>query len=224
MTNQEGSLGHTMARGDLESQELGSGARADSGKPQWGLMPLRQVCFLMNRDTVMRDYGDENSKVSLEALVSYLSDFQEMGDHRDALELLKWTMAYLVQEFNDPRLAFEEVIGVWEYGHRKYAAFNWMKGISWNATIGCYMRHIWDLYDGEVTDQESGQHHGAHLVCNAMMLAHYVDHFKQGNDLPTRWFQMEDTYEGESQFGNAREVLQHGSTTEARESVLQREM
>jgi hypothetical protein len=172
----------------------------------------------------MCDYKDDNSEVSLTGLVSYVADFQEMGQHPDAYTLLKWSMAYLVQEFNDVRAAFEEVIGVWEYGQQKYAAFNWMKGISWNATIGCYMRHIWDLYEGETIDHESGRHHGAHLVCNAMMLAHYVDYYKQGNDLPTRWFQVEDTYEGESQFGNAREVLQHRSTTEACESILQREM
>jgi len=173
--------------GDINSQDKGSGARLNEGKPNWSLMPIQQVCWLMNCNAVME--WDENTTITLNDLVDKVAWLQMEGTHQSTYDLLKWSMAYLVDRHAGyVRLSFEEVIRVWEHGESKYAAFNWMKGMPWSAVLACYMRHIMWLHEGEHYDQESGQHHGAHLVCNAMMLCHFVDYFTEGNDLPVKWF------------------------------------
>jgi hypothetical protein len=172
-----------MGRGDLNSQERGSGARTDNGKSQWGLMPLGQICQLIMNPRFL------DKQPSYEDCVSQLALFQITGKVADALSLLSDSYLYLMEigdyDFWD---ACEEVIRVWEHGEQKYAAFNWMKGMSWNSIIGCYMRHIVKIAKGTAIDEESGRLHAAHLVCNAMMLVHYSTHYPEGNDLPTRWY------------------------------------
>ena len=113
----EGALGHTMARGDLDSQEFGSAARADGGKPDWGLMPLDQIRYLFDCEDLMSP-SDYESPVSLNNLIHKLGQFQRKGRCVDSLCALKHTMIYLAQELGDPIAAYEEVIRVWEYGQR----------------------------------------------------------------------------------------------------------
>lgn len=180
-----------MGRGDINSQEKGSGARADTGKPNWGLMPLNQIVIMHN--CALIDEGPcPEDPMMLDDLLQTLAAFQSIGAPNLVKDLLNQSMVYLMDnmnaEFTD---ACEEVIRVWEHGEEKYAAFNWMKGMSWNSIIACYMRHWVKLNKGTEIDEESGRHHGAHLVCNAMMLCHYVEYYPQGNDLPTRWFSKE---------------------------------
>jgi hypothetical protein len=46
-------------------------------------------------------------------------------------------------------------------------------------------RHVnWHWDKSETFDQESKQLHSAHVVCNAMMLAHYATYWKEGDDRP----------------------------------------
>ena len=176
-----------MSRGDLESQEKGSGARADGGKPDWGLMPLEQIAAVLESSPRPND-------VPLWHCVDLAANFQQRGGHMEALDLLKAslyvTQLHLTDDENDADVfaSFEEVIRVWEHGQEKYAAFNWMKGMSWNSVLASYMRHIQKLYQGERIDKESGRLHAAHLVCNAMMLVHFTQHYPDGNDLPIRWY------------------------------------
>jgi hypothetical protein len=63
-----------------------------------------------------------------------------------------------------------------------------MKGMRWSEVINSAQRHIMALYGGEEIDDDSGEHHGAHLICNAMMLLHFVEFYPEGNDLPIKWF------------------------------------
>lgn len=172
-----------IGRGDLNSQERGSGARTDNGKAQWGLMPLCQLCQL-----ILHPHFLEH-EIGYKDCVHKLSKFQRTGTLGDALEVLRYSYLYLMEVYDmDFWDASEEVIRVWEHGEKKYAAFNWMKGMSWNSIIGCYMRHIAKIAKGTAKDEESGRLHAAHLVCNAMMLVHYSTHYPEGNDLPTRWY------------------------------------
>lgn len=108
--------------GDVDSQERGSGARYNQGKPDWSLMPL-------------------------------------------------------------PLL--EEVVRVWEYGAKKYAAWNWAKGMPWSVPYSCMVRHAraW-WWNGERNDPESGYSHLAHIICNVMMLMHFETKYKEGDDRP----------------------------------------
>ena len=105
--------------GDINSTEIGSGARYNAGKPDFSLLPL-------------------------------------------------WTLA--------------EEVAVWEYGRRKYAAWNWMKGMMWSIPFACLMRHLalWQM--GEELDKESGLPHLAHAMCNLRMLVAYKRVFPQGDD------------------------------------------
>lgn len=73
-----------------------------------------------------------------------------------------------------PFNALREVLGVLEYGARKYKPNNWL--LVENPT-GRYsdalMRHVCAYMGGEDVDPESGLHHLAHAVCNALFLLHF---------------------------------------------------
>lgn len=177
-----------MNIGSIESQEKGSGARANAGKPRWELMPLSQIVWLLFRDVCVNPL-DPNLTTKLEVLVNELSYFQRYADAKAAQSVLKHSFMYLREQLNtDFTGTCEEIIRVWEHGEKKYASFNWMKGMPWSSVVGAYMRHIQWLLKGEAIDKESGLHHGAHLVCNAMMMVHFVEYYPDGNDLPVKWF------------------------------------
>lgn len=171
--------------GDLDSAEKGSAARNCVGKTPWNYMPLSQVGMLMH---ALWNCGS-NIKVNVPELTLSLATFQEQGDCSTAQNFLQMSVAYLMYK-TDTNLndALDEVIRVWELGEKKYARFNWMKGMPWSEVINSAQRHIMSLYNGVEIDDESGCHHGAHLICNAMMLVHYTQHYPDGNDLPCKWF------------------------------------
>jgi len=178
------------AIGDIHSQEKGSGARANQGKPDWSLMPLDQVATLHHLERL------GVAKITLEDLFKAIALFQQKGTKEQATVVLSHTVDYMrrAKAEEDARTLEEvllDVLEVWEYGKRVYAAFNWMKGMPWSSVIACYVRHLLCLYRGEIYDQESGRHHGAHMICNAMMLVHFTEYYQSGNDLPTKWFQRE---------------------------------
>jgi len=70
-------------------------------------------------------------------------------------------------------------------GKLKYASWNWAKGMEWSTCVDCLLRHFikwWFLR--EDIDTESGEHHLDHMLCNLMMLRHYVVAYKEGDDRP----------------------------------------
>lgn len=173
-----------MAIGDLESQEKGSAARANAGKPVWMYMPLRQISGLMVRldDT-------KECQPTLAGLTEKLALFQERGTKQAAFDVLEWGTRYLMKATDtDFDGAMCQVIEVWKLGEEKYARYNWMKGMAWSETINSAQRHVMKMYKGEWIDQDSGQHHAAHFICNAMMMVHFVEYYREGNDLPVQWF------------------------------------
>lgn len=115
-----------MSIGDVNSNEKGSGARYNSGKPDLSLIPL---CTL------------------------------------------------------------EDEARVWEYGKKKYAAWNWTKGMPWSVPFACLLRHLSAWQRGEECDEESGLPHLAHAHCNLRMLTLYSRTFKEGDDRPIKWFE-----------------------------------
>lgn len=72
---------------------------------------------------------------------------------------------------------------VFEFGAKKYKKHNWMKGQPWSVPMECAMRHLAAIQRGEIDDPDSGLPHIGHLLCNAIMLAHYYKHYPEGNDL-----------------------------------------
>lgn len=73
---------------------------------------------------------------------------------------------------------------VFGYGAKKYAAWNWAKGMAWSVPYECALRHLEAWYRGEELDPESGLPHLGHVMCNLIMLTHYADHYKEGDDRP----------------------------------------
>lgn len=109
--------------GDINSQEKGSGARYNAGKPDLSLIPM---------------------------------------------------------------VTLEDEARVWEYGKKKYAAWNWTKGMDWSVPFACAMRHMAAWQRGEECDPESGLPHLAHAMCNLRMLTLYATTYPQGDDRPSK--------------------------------------
>jgi len=56
------------------------------------------------------------------------------------------------------------------HGQGKYGPDNWRHGIEYTRLISAAMRHMFAIADGEDLDQESGELHAAHAMCNMMFL------------------------------------------------------
>lgn len=85
---------------------------------------------------------------------------------------------------------------VFAYGERKYARWNWMKGMPWMAVIASLLRHLDAFQRGEDIDPESGLPHLGHIMCNVVMLCHYADHYVDGDDRPKQFYAADDREEG----------------------------
>ncbi|MCP4900020.1 MAG: hypothetical protein GY906_23880 [bacterium] len=73
------------------------------------------------------------------------------------------------------------------WGARKYAPWNWAKGGQWSTPMDCMLRHLFKWwYCGEDCDQESGEHHLDHAMCNLLFLVHYKDTHNKGDDRPPK--------------------------------------
>lgn len=72
-------------------------------------------------------------------------------------------------ELLDPR-AMRSLAGVLTYGAKKYAPWNWTKGLEFGRLIGAAQRHLLAFQGGEDVDPESGLSHVAHAMCNLMFL------------------------------------------------------
>lgn len=72
-------------------------------------------------------------------------------------------------------------------GKLKYKEWNWAKAMPWSVPMDCVFRHLskW-FWLGEDIDEESGEHHLDCVICNLLMLRHYVNVFKEGDDRPSQ--------------------------------------
>ena len=69
-----------------------------------------------------------------------------------------------------PAYALEQIAGVLTFGARKYAPYNWQKGIEYSRLIGAALRHLFAFARGEDRDPESGLSHLAHAGCCVLFL------------------------------------------------------
>lgn len=76
---------------------------------------------------------------------------------------------------------------VFDYGRKKYAEWNWAKGMAWSIPLACAVRHLLAILRGEENDPESGLPHRGHVACNLVMLAQYEATYHEGDDRPTKW-------------------------------------
>lgn len=158
-----------MTISDINSTEIGSGARFNSGKPPLELIPVWIIadCARISKSLPASDYR-------LESALTALGKFQ-MSEGSSIL--LEQAVCYVGPAWN-------ECAQVFDYGRKKYAEWNWLKGMPWSVVIGCAARHLTKMLEGEELDPESGLPHRGHLLCNLVMLITYAHTYPEGDDRP----------------------------------------
>ena len=173
-----------MSVGDVNSNERGSGARYNDGKPPLELIPLRVIAKQFEKCLSPQLFG---------ALWN-LALFQEGGDIQclhDAIECVG--------------ADWEECAAVLAYGRKKYAEWNWCKGMPWSVPLGCAARHlVLGMIRYEPHDAESGLSHRGHFICNLMMLITFTRTYPEGDDRPSKWLQERSMSEHASREDDAR--------------------
>lgn len=157
-----------MSVGDITSDARGSGARFNDGKPPLDLIPLRILA-----DAWWRHDLTEPQKAAHAALRA-LAAWQERGAVGSLYEALK--------ALGNP---LHEAAAVLEYGKRKYAAWNWSKGMAWSVPLACAARHLERMIRlGQDIDDESGLPEVGHVACNLIFLIQYHYTYPEGDDRP----------------------------------------
>ena len=160
------------AVGDINSQERGTGARANAGKVPYDLIPIATWQKVWQGQI---NQFPESDKELLTNLLSYLRSWQE-GKTFYIDHAVVTTTGFI-----------DFAARVFDYGKKKYAAWNWVKGMPWSVPLGCILRHLESvLYevDMECCDDESCLPHMGHVLCNLIMLQHYAVHYPEGDDRP----------------------------------------
>lgn len=75
-----------------------------------------------------------------------------------------------------PLEALEEVTKVLEFGASKYGKNNWKTASKEDRQryLQALMRHTFSHLKGDITDDESGLYHMAHVACNALFYLHFM--------------------------------------------------
>lgn len=99
---------------------------------------------------------------------SYYDDLQ--GEEKEqALRYnegkLKWSLVHFE--------SLEPMVRVLMYGAKKYAPDNWKKGLPKKEILNSMMRHMIALIDGQEVDEESGEHHIGHIMCNCLFYSYF---------------------------------------------------
>lgn len=68
---------------------------------------------------------------------------------------------------------------VFDYGRKKYAEWNWAKGMAWSIPLACAVRHCLAILRGEEIDPESGHSHMGHIKCNISMLILFAETYQE---------------------------------------------
>lgn len=157
----------TKGVGDVTSDAKGSGARFNGGKPDMSLIPLAMVAAFFAG-------GEEPTGAA--AALECLGLYQTVHD-------TAWLFKAMEHLGAD---GWEECAHVFDYGKRKYAAWNWAKGMPWSVPVACAARHLLAMIAGDQLDNESGLPHRGHVFCNVVMLLSYSRTYAEGNDLPPK--------------------------------------
>lgn len=150
--------------GDINSDARGTGARFNAGKAKVEYIPMR----------VLLDVYKGRTTEQLFCVAASVADFEE-GDDLCAKEAL----SRLIQ---DGFLA--DTCAQFDFGAKKYKAWNWAKGMAWSIVLACIKRHWLALARGEENDPESGVSHWGAIGCNLVMLVHFAEFYKEGDDRP----------------------------------------
>lgn len=158
--------------GDVNSNARGSGARYNTGKVAIELIPLRLIAEQFELATT-----EDAPLNSMIGALWNLALFQEGGGAN-----------YLRAAVECVGASWAECAAVFDYGRRKYAEWNWAKGMQWSVPLACAARHlIFGMMAGEELDPESGLPHRGHFLCNIVMLLTFMRTYPEGDDRPSQW-------------------------------------
>ena len=152
-----------MSVGDITSDDKGTGARFNDGKAPLELIPLALL-------------ADNMARGQWRIAMAALGTWQTGGDTDDLLT------AY--GRLGALREVAAEEARVFDFGRRKYAEWNWARGMPWQVPMACAARHLLALDAGEELDLDSGLPHRGHVACNLRMLMWYAEHYPEGDDRP----------------------------------------
>ena len=158
-----------MAIGDINSAAPGSGARFNDGKAPLELLPISLVAQYHHG---LNGFWNEPTRPVL--ALYWLGQFQAGGGMFHLREALQ---AIIGDDWS-------ECAHVFDYGRKKYAEWNWAKGMPWSVPLACAARHLLAVERGEELDAESGRTHYGHAACNIVMLLTYLSTYREGDDRP----------------------------------------
>ncbi len=161
-----------MAIGDINSAAPGSGARFNDGKAPLELLPIYLVAQYHHSLTGL------SQPASRPVLALYaLGRFQAGGGIAD----LHLALQHVIGD------DWSECAHVFDYGRKKYAEWNWAKGMPWSVPLACAARHLLAIErDEQAVDPESGRTHFGHAACNIVMLLTYISIYRDGDDRPAQ--------------------------------------
>lgn len=154
--------------GDVNSTARGTGARFSAGKPKLEYIPMQVLLDVT-------PIGDPITRADLERVGACVASFESQLD----TTAVNRAFGHIPDLY---RIA--ETCAVFDYGAKKYAAWNWAKGMPWSVVLACFKRHWLALARGEAKDPESGRSHWGHIGCNLVMLSHFVRYYPEGDDRP----------------------------------------
>lgn len=158
-----------MSVGDINSTARGTAARYNDGKVPLELVPTRVMyAYYYNRLGPLANADARRAMACLERLAT----FEETRNP----DCLSGALLCLEQPLVDGAWVFD-------YGRKKYAAWNWAKGFQWSVPLACAKRHIKSILEGKATDGESHLPEEGHVACNIIMLMTFVRSFPEGDDL-----------------------------------------
>ena len=158
--------------GNVKSDAVGSGARFNDGKPNLALIPAWVIA------DVALDLRDMDTSISPES--SYRAWQALYGLGRWQADEETRPLISVLTVLHDPLVSAARVF---EYGAKKYAAWNWIKGMPWSVPLACAQRHALAMMRDEELDPESGLPHEGHLACNIIMLMQYEQTYREGDDI-----------------------------------------
>lgn len=85
---------------------------------------------------------------------------------------------------------FEVLLALAEHytiGAEKYEDNNWRKGLKYNDTMDCAMRHIIAFQTGENMDEETGSHHLIAAIWNLVALHYFELYPDRYKEFDNRW-------------------------------------
>jgi hypothetical protein len=160
----------TAGIGDINSTAKGSGARFNAGKPPIELIPFTVLA------AAFRGPWNREVEMACIAALEALGKWQAGGNVENLYDVFR-VLGYD---------GWAECAEVFDYGRRKYAEWNWAKGMPWSAPLACAGRHLLKMLRGEQIDPESGKPHRGHVFCNVVMLATYAQTYTEGDDRPAQ--------------------------------------